>query len=341
MTRSSSGFSAHDSVVSVVIPTRNRRHLLLRTLHSVLRQRDVALFVVVVDDAGTDGSAEAVHRLNDPRVRVVRHRTRAGVSAARNTGIEQVDTTWVAFVDDDDLWAPDKLRTQLDALGGHPGAQWACTGAAHIDEGCRVLYAAHPPCGPDIADLLLASNIVPGGGSGVVASTGLARQIGGFDVTLSNLADWDFYIRLGLRAPVVAVPGPLLGYYVHPGGMAHDIRRSEHDLVRIDAKYADERQARSIRLDTAQWLTYLAGLAYNGGHRWGGTRLHLRAACHGRLRSLRSITAGFLPDHVRVARARRILDQVSIDWLQEARAWLATYADDGAWQDSATVPSDV
>src|SRR3954447_10556192 len=87
--------------VSVVIPTRNRRELLLRTLGSVLRQRRVAVSVVVVDDAGSDGSAGAVRRLEDPRIQVVRHPVRRGVAQARNTGIEHVQTAWVAFVDDD------------------------------------------------------------------------------------------------------------------------------------------------------------------------------------------------------------------------------------------------
>ena len=71
--------------VTVVIPSRNRRDLLLRTLHSVLAQRDVVLTVLVVDDCGDDGTDEAVRALDDPRVQVVRHETRRGVSTARNT----------------------------------------------------------------------------------------------------------------------------------------------------------------------------------------------------------------------------------------------------------------
>jgi glycosyltransferase involved in cell wall biosynthesis len=311
--------------VGVVIPTRNRRELLLRTLHSVLRQRQVVLSVVVVDEASTDGSADAVHRLGDPRVRVVRHAVCQGVSRARNTGIEQVDTAWVAFVDDDDLWAPDKLRAQLDALARHPGTLWACTGAVHVNSGCRVLGAADPPPGPDVTDLLLKGNVIPGGGSGVLVATALARQIGGFDAALSNLADWDFYTRLSLRSPVVAVPRPLMAYHVHPGGMANDIDRSQRELAYIEAKFADERRARGVRLDREEWLRYLAGLAYGQGQRWAGTRLQVQAARHGR--SLRPVAAAFLPERVRVARRRRIVDRHPADWAQEARAWLAEYID--------------
>src|SRR5918994_6933731 len=97
-----------DPRVSVVIPTRNRRELLLRTLASVLAQENVDIAVVVVDEASSDGTGDALTSLAEPRVSVVRHATPLGVAAARNAGLEHVDTDWVAFVDDDDVWAPDK-----------------------------------------------------------------------------------------------------------------------------------------------------------------------------------------------------------------------------------------
>jgi glycosyltransferase involved in cell wall biosynthesis len=324
--------------VSVVIPTHNRRDLLLRTLHSVLRQRHVDISVIVVDDASTDGSADAVRGLGDPRIRVVRHPLCRGVSQARNTGIEQVDTDWVAFVDDDDLWSPDKLRAQFDALERCPEAQWVCSGAVHIDSDCRVWLAAPPPDDSDISGRILRGSLIPGGGSGVLAATSLTRQVGGFDVALSNLADWDFYIRLSMRSPLAVAPGPLVGYYVHVGGMAHNVRRSERDFKYMEAKYADERRARGVRPDMANWLVYLAGLAYRGGHRVMGARLHLQAARHGRLRSLRSVATAFLPERVRVARSHRMILRVPADW-QEASAWLAMYAD-GSWRQAVREPAD-
>jgi glycosyltransferase involved in cell wall biosynthesis len=216
--------------VSVIIPTRNRRELLLRAVRSVLRQRDVTLSVVVVDEASTDGSAEALHSLADPRVHVVRHESPRGVSQARNTGLQQVESPWVAFLDDDDLWAPDKLSAQLEALRQQPRAQWACTGAVNVDSRCQILNVSYPPCDPDVSGPLLTLNVVPGGGSGVLVATALARQVGGFDDALANLADWDFYIRLSLQSPVAAVQAPLVGYHVHAAGMAHDIERSSREI---------------------------------------------------------------------------------------------------------------
>src|SRR6185437_4727833 len=99
--------------------------------------------------------------------------------------------------------------------------------------------------------------------------------------------------------------------------MEHDFDRSEHNFKYMEDKYADERRARDIRPDMVNWLTYLAGMAYNGGHRVAGARLHLQAARHGRLRSLRSVATAFMPEQVRVARSRRVVHQVAAEWQQE------------------------
>ena len=87
MTAPPPGAEREHVTVSVIIPTRDRRDLLLRAVRSVLEQRQVTLSVVVVDEASTDGSADAVERLDDSRVRVVRHPSPRGVSQARNTGL--------------------------------------------------------------------------------------------------------------------------------------------------------------------------------------------------------------------------------------------------------------
>ncbi len=92
-----------------MIPTHNRRHLLPRTLDSVLGQVGVDLEVIVVDEASRDGTAAYLHELDDDRVRVVRHEQPKGTARARNAGIGLAAGRYVAFCDDDDLWAPDKL----------------------------------------------------------------------------------------------------------------------------------------------------------------------------------------------------------------------------------------
>lgn len=313
--------------VSVIIPTHNRRRLLVRTLHSVLAQRDVDLEVVVVDDGGSDDTGSVVRSLHDARVQLVRHSHSRGVSAARNRGIAQATSTWLAFVDDDDLWAPGKLRAQLDALATHPAAGWSCTGSVNIDAQCRISGSDMPPSDAAVGELLLRQNCIPGGGSGVLASRELTLEIGGFDEALSNIADWDFYIRLGLRAPLAAVNRPQLGYYIHTEGMAHGVEKSAREYGYLDVKYATERSRRGIELNMEAWLQYLAGLARNAGHRRASMLLHAEMVVRlHRWRSLLSIGMGLAPERFRQARARRWTPHpLPPGWAEEATEWLTPY----------------
>src|SRR3954468_2829862 len=102
--------------VTVVIPTRDAWDLLPATLTGALAQEEVALEVVVVDDGSRDGTAAGLAEWAraDPRLRVCRLEPSAGVGAARNAGIERARGEWLAFLDHDDLWAPRKLREQVD-----------------------------------------------------------------------------------------------------------------------------------------------------------------------------------------------------------------------------------
>lgn len=320
------------SDVTVVIPTHNRRELLHRTLRSVLAQEDVELTVLVVDDGGADGTEASVQALDDPRVTVLRHPEARGVSAARNTGIARATTRWVAFVDDDDLWAPGKLRAQLDALAASPDARWASTGSVNIDRQCRISGWHPPPDVTDLADLLLVQNHVPGGGSGVLAERELVLAVGGFDEAISNLADWDLYTRLALASPVAPVFRFHIGYLVHVQGMAHDVRRSEEEYAYLDVKYGRERRRRGVALEQEQWRLYLAGLAYNGNQIATGIRLYGELVLRYRhWRSARSILLGLAPERVRRSRRSRWVPPMpEPDLVSETETWLAPYAEPAA-----------
>ena len=163
--------------VTVVIPTRNRAMLLTQTLATVLGQVDVALEVVIVDDASDDETARLLARYGEPRVRVVRHASPRGGSAARNSGLAEARAPWVAFTDDDDLWAPHKLAAQLEALNYTDGWAWCQVGAVGVRDDLTIVEAdiLEDDCS-DLYRELLQHNIVPGGGSGVMASTKLARE---------------------------------------------------------------------------------------------------------------------------------------------------------------------
>ena len=114
-------------VVSVVIPTRNRPALLLRAVRSALGQtlREIEIIVVVDGEKGHE-SADAMARLDEDRVRCIVLREQAGGAEARNIGIRNARSAWIALLDDDDEWLPSKLKMQMDAVRHHDGSTAAC-----------------------------------------------------------------------------------------------------------------------------------------------------------------------------------------------------------------------
>ena len=317
-------------LVSIVVPTRNRAPLLGRTLASALAQRLVPLEVIVVDDASTDATPALLDEIGDDRLRTVRHPQRCGVAAARNTGVAAAAGRWVAFLDDDDLWSPFKLARQLDALLARPGPGWAIDGAVVVDGGLRVIGAQPPPAEVELSTLLLSSNVVPGGASGVVADRELVLDVGGFDPQLSLLADWDLWTRLALCAPAVAVAEPLHAYRLHRASMSARDRTGEHELRLMEVKYARERAERHVVLATEAFEFWLADCRQRGRRRVAAAGAYLRSA--GYIAPLNTVlhaaAALVWPgsiDHVGTRRAARADPR----WVAGAEAWLASLRDVG------------
>ncbi len=308
--------------ITVVIPTRNRAELLRWTLGSILAQRDVDLReVVVVDHTCTDGTPAMLAALDDPRLRVVRRDVLRDVSTARNTGLESVTTPWVAFCDDDDLWAPDKLRAQLDALATHPGARWSCVGAIHIDEAQHILACPRPPKSGDVSNAILTGNVIPGGGSGVVVDTELIRSLGGFeaDVTAS---DWEMWIRLAMESPIATVDAPLLAYRVWSQTMSNAGHELEDSLDQIVDRWKDEADRRGVEVDRRELGHYLANRRFLSGRRADAVIHYLRAArATGDLGEAKA--AARIALYPSSYRAMLVEPDPNDDWVQEGMRWLA------------------
>ena len=205
--------------VSVVIPSRDRAHIVIDTVRLTLGQRDVEFEIIVVDDGSRDGTAEELEALGDPRVVVLRNAVNRGVAHARNRGIKQAAHPWIAFLDDDDRWSPDKLRVQLDRIAAE-AADFAYTaGLAVAAADAQVLYLS-PALPPDeLRRGIRSRNLVFAGASNVLARTELLRRLGGFDESLHHIADWDLWIRLTEAGRPAACPEPLVAYIVHASNM--------------------------------------------------------------------------------------------------------------------------
>jgi hypothetical protein len=204
--------------VTVVVPTRNRSAILRQTLQSIAAQHDVTFTVVVVDDASTDDTPGVVAGM--PDVRLIRHDHPTEQRIARNDGAAAATTPWLAFCDDDDLWAPTKLATQLAALA-RSGADWCTSSALHVDQGLIPIGGERLGDPAQIDRLIAGRNIVPGGGSGVVVRRSLFEAVGGFDDDARFAEDWDLWIRLARAGTATCVDGLLVAYRRWPQTYSH------------------------------------------------------------------------------------------------------------------------
>ena len=289
--------------VTVVIPTQGRWPLLRRTLGGALRQRDVDLEVVIVDDGSSDETVERLAELGDLRVRPMRHQVSRHVAAARNAGIAVARGKWIAFLDDDDLWAPDKLRAQLESAASRKADFAWCSGLV-VDAGCSVLEA-WPAQDPDkILGLLLRGNWMPAGASNVIARAELIRELGGFDEEFRHFADWDLWIRLAAAGRGAACPEALVAYVRHPRNMILTDPRGV--VSEIHALAAKHRAAAGlygvppdrVLPDEAGVFRWLGASQARSGRRARAAAYYLRAALarspYGRRRTLRDAARALL-----------------------------------------------
>lgn len=179
--------------VSVVIPTFNRTGVLRAALDSVLAQTGTDFEVIVVDDASTEDVESAVTGFDDLRLRYLRHDLNRGAPAARNTGLAAAQGAFVAFLDSDDLWLPDKLVRQLALFEDGPPDLGLVYGGYRFEDGSS--RTVMPRERGDLSQVLLLGNCV-GGTSLPLIRRSCLEAVGGFDESLRSCQDWDLWIRL-------------------------------------------------------------------------------------------------------------------------------------------------
>ena len=262
-----------------MIPTRNRWRLLSTSaLPSALGQEGVEHEVIVIDEGSDDGTSSELMALDEPRLRLIRHDEPRGVAQARNAGIAAGRGAWIAFLDDDDLWAPRKLRAQLDAASAGRAA-FAYTAAAWVDERRRFLHALAPPPAEQLAERLLRWNEIWAGGSNVLARTDVVRRLGGFDERLFQLADWDLWLRLALAGEAAAIDDVLVGYVVQPESMLLTDRRDVFAEFRhLVDKHRETGERLGAAPDAAKFVRWVAAGHLRAGRRRRAAATYARGA---------------------------------------------------------------
>ena len=302
-------------IVSVVIPTHDRRELLLRTIRSVLAQETLDFEVLVIDDGSTDGTAEAIRFQDDRRVTVLRNERPVGVAAARNMGAQAATGSWIALLDDDDLWSPQKLRRQLAAAEAS-GRSWVYAGVVEID-GCGVQLGGEPPPSSEaLMKSLTSRNLMPAGCSNVMIRAELFRAVGGFDIRLRHLADWDLWLRLAPSGPPACVSVPLVAYRIHAGQATLDPKGMITEGRILEARHGTD--LNSIR----RWLAWSH---LRRGERSPAVRAYLRAVLAGNIPSLGRAAVALLHPGPMTFRRRHLRENV--EWQRSAESWLRSMAD--------------
>lgn len=240
--------TASAPLISVILPTHNRAHLLGRAVRSVLAQDYSKLEVIIVDDASSDETQQLAGTISDPRVRYIRRHAQGGAGAARNTGIAAATGTLVAFQDSDDEWLADKLTRQLailDAAG--PGVAMVCgTYVARFRDGREITVApeADGRRGEFETELLSGFRFITP--TWLVRRDALERA-GGFDERLPNREDWELVFRIIEQGAIRAELAPIVIKHVTAGSVESNPR------ARIDS-YRAVMQRHQARWAKRPWL---------------------------------------------------------------------------------------
>lgn len=204
-------------LVSVIIPTYNRAGQVAEAVASVAAQTFRDFEILVVDDGSTDATPEVLASLEG--VRVLRHACRRGVAAARNLGAAKAKGEWLAFLDSDDLWLPEKLARQMAYFDQRPGLLLCQTDETWVRHGVRVNKPAshRKVAGRIFLPSLERCMVSP---SAVVLHRQLLADHGGFDPDLPAAEDYDLWLRLSWRFEVGLVDEPLV---IKRGGHADQL----------------------------------------------------------------------------------------------------------------------
>ncbi len=219
--------------VSVIIPNYNRCELIQRAIESVRNQTVTPRQIIVVDDGSDDASAAVIRRMF-PDICVLQQ-PHKGVSAARNYGINHAACDWLAFLDSDDEWLPEKLERQMHALADAPNYRVCHSNEIWIRDGRRVnQMKKHAKFGGNIFEKCLPLCAISP--SAVVIHKEIFSVIGVFDESLPACEDYDLWLRLTVRYPVLYLSQPLIRKY---GGHHDQLSRQfwGMDRFRIQALF--------------------------------------------------------------------------------------------------------
>jgi glycosyltransferase involved in cell wall biosynthesis len=223
------------SSVSVIIPVHNGERYLAAALESVFAQTRACLEVIVIDDASTDTTPRILAGYGE-RIQVIRHATPQGPARARNEGVQRARGAYIAFLDADDLWEPEKIEGQLAFAANHADFGIITTDVIWFDDDGTILQSTlkkiYPVESGQVVEKLLYHNWITT--SATLIPRRVLIEIGGFDEQRCRLGeDWVLWMRIASKYPVYFLEQVLTRRRVHADSLGHgDPETSFRDLLR-------------------------------------------------------------------------------------------------------------
>lgn len=223
--------------VSVVIPVYNHETFIAEAIESVLQQSYPNLQIIVVDDGSTDGTKDVLEKFKG-KIELI-SQANAGLPAARNAGIRRATGEFIAFLDSDDVFLPEKIEKQLRVFEENPEVGMVHTGASVVrpnETGWEVWYDYWPPTyatrEEQIDELLKWNYMVV---STVMVRRELFSQVGLFNESLRYAEDYEMWLRLLTCCSIGVVPDIFIHYRWHGGNMSRQPDESALPVIREEA----------------------------------------------------------------------------------------------------------
>lgn len=245
-------------LVSIIMPAYNAARTILESIESVLAQSYRQWELIVVDDGSTDGTSATVEKVADQRVLLLKQEN-SGVAAARNRDLEQAQGEYIAFLDSDDIWVPEKLEKQVDVFRNEKKGN---TGLVYTEKRCfsektADAYACRSRQFDDIADnflrLLIFNYIAT---LTVMTKKSVIEDVGMFDESLFGTEDWDLWIRIAKRYEIACIDEELAYYRVHEQGISKNRRRTIEEVYKVMQKHLENGAVPKSVIRKAYWLYY-------------------------------------------------------------------------------------
>jgi glycosyltransferase involved in cell wall biosynthesis len=266
--------------VSAVIPNYNYSHYLGEAINSALMQTYSNVEVIVVDDGSTDASRDVLLTYGDS-IKVI-FQQNGGVSAARNNGVAASSGEFVAFLDADDAWLPEKIEKQVAMFHDVPTLGLVHVGVDEIDAGGTSRRQRRDGSVGDATHdlLMLGRRGILGGGSGIMVPRSLFDDVGGFDTRLSTSADWDFFYRVASGHKVGFVDEVLINYRFHNTNMRGNVAAMERDMMLAFQKAFADRQRDDEDAAYGSLYKTLAGSYFRAGEPGPFLRTAFKSVVH-------------------------------------------------------------